>query len=93
MADTAYQAALTEVEEYRFDSGEGSQRVRNRQLAEFQNITDFSLAQIKCILPCIHQFNGFCQDFKASMALGDKADGLRDMIKDTKDCEFYNEVD
>ncbi len=36
LADTAYQAALVEVEEYRFDSGEGSQKVRNRQLAEFQ---------------------------------------------------------
>jgi hypothetical protein len=31
----AYDAALVEVKEYRFDSGEGSQRAENRDLKEF----------------------------------------------------------
>lgn len=50
-------------------------------------------AQIKCILPCINQENGFCQDLRASMALGDEAGGLREPIRDTKECEFYDEAD
>ena len=40
IADLAYDAALTEIEEYRFDSGVGSQRVRYRKLEELQKAID-----------------------------------------------------
>jgi len=33
--DAAYTDAQTKIKEYRFDSGEGSQRVMHRDLAEF----------------------------------------------------------
>jgi site-specific recombinase len=36
IAESAYDAALTEIEEYRFDSGPGSQRVKYRKLDELQ---------------------------------------------------------
>ena len=36
IAENAYDAALTEIQEYRFDSGVGSQRVKYRQLDELQ---------------------------------------------------------
>lgn len=35
LADTAYDAALVEIKEYRLDTGEGSQRAENRDLKEF----------------------------------------------------------
>ncbi len=40
VAEDAYNAALVEIEEYRFDSGVGSQRVRYRRLGELQKAID-----------------------------------------------------
>lgn len=48
-ADEAYDAALTEIEEYRFDSGVGSQRVRYRKLGELQKAIDSIEARINSL--------------------------------------------
>ncbi len=49
IADTAYDAALIEIEEYRFDSGVGSQRVRYRKLGELQKAIDSIEARINSL--------------------------------------------
>lgn len=49
IADLAYDAALTEIEEYRFDSGVGSQRVRYRKLEELQKAIDSIDARINSL--------------------------------------------
>ena len=46
IADEAYDAALVEIEEYRFDSGGGSQRIRYRRLGELQKAIDSIQARI-----------------------------------------------
>lgn len=46
IADEAYDAALIEIEEYRFDSGVGSQRIRYRKLGELQKAIDSIHARI-----------------------------------------------
>jgi len=45
-AEAAYDAALTEIEEYRFDSGVGSQRVRYRGLDKLRKAITHIEAQI-----------------------------------------------
>ena len=49
IADEAYDAALVEIEEYRFDSGVGSQRVRYRKLGELQKAIDSIDARINSL--------------------------------------------
>ena len=45
-AEAAYLAALTEIEEYRFDSGVGSQRIKYRDLGKLQKAIKHIEAQI-----------------------------------------------
>ena len=49
VAESAYDAALTEIEEYRFDSGIGSQRLKYRQLGELQKAIDAIEARINSL--------------------------------------------
>ena len=49
VAEAAFDAALVEIEEYRFDSGVGSQRVRYRKLGELQKAIDAIEARINSL--------------------------------------------
>lgn len=49
IAEEAYDSALVEIEEYRFDSGVGSQRVRYRKLGELQKAIDGIEARINSL--------------------------------------------
>lgn len=48
-AEIAYEALLTEIKEYRFDSGEGSQRTEYRSTAELETAIDRLEKQIEDI--------------------------------------------
>ncbi len=46
LAEVAYERALSEIESYKFDAGEGSQQVKRRKIAELANQIDRLEAQI-----------------------------------------------
>ena len=49
IADEAYDSALIEIEEYRLDTGVGSQRVRYRKLEQLQKAIDSIEARINSL--------------------------------------------